>query len=132
MRVVLDTNVLVSALINPYGKPAAVLNAIFSRLVFTCFDARIIDEYERVLSRPRFQFKRDDIRSVLDFFLREGSFVNPEPVSIELPDLSDLCFVEVARASGAPIVTGNAKHFPQDLVIVISPAMLIESIHKRD
>jgi len=64
MRIVLDTNVLVSALINPYGKPAAVLNAILSRLVFLCYDARIIDEYERVLRRRRFQFTNDDICSL--------------------------------------------------------------------
>lgn len=131
MRIVLDTNVLVSALINPYGKPAAVLNAILSRFVVPCYDARMIDEYERVLRRPRFQFSNDDIRSLLDFFLRVGSFGSPEPVSIKLPDLSDLPFVEVARASGAPIVTGNAKHFPENLARVMSPAMLLDVIHKR-
>lgn len=132
MRIVLDTNVLVSALINPYGKPAAVLNAILSRFVVPCYDARMIDEYERVLRRPRFQFSNDDIRSLLDFFLREGSFVSPEPVFIKLPDLYDLPFVEVARASDAPIVTGNAKHFPENLVKVMSSAMLVDAIHKRD
>ncbi len=132
MRIVLDTNVLVSALINPYGKPAAVLNAILSRLVFPCYDARIINEYERVLRRRRFQFTNDDICSLLDFFLKEGSFVTPEPVSIQLPDLSDLPFIEVARASHAPIVTGNAKHFPPNFVTVMSPVILVETIHKRD
>ena len=132
MRIVLDTNVLVSSLINPYGMPATVLNAVLSKFISPCFDARIINEYERVLRRPRFQFKNDDIRSLLDFFLREGYFVSPEPVHLQLPDLSDLVFIEVARASDAPIVTGNAKHFPEDFVKVLSPAMLLETIHIRD
>ncbi len=56
MKIVVDTNVLVAALINPYGSPAGVLNCILSNRVCPCFDARIIDEYERVLQRPRFGF----------------------------------------------------------------------------
>ena len=95
-----------------------------------CFDARIIDEYERVLRRPRFGFRSDDIRGLLDFFVRVGFLVAPEPVSLEIPDLSDLPFVEVSRATNSPIVTGNPKHFPADFVTVLSPAALLEIIHR--
>ena len=131
MKIVVDTNVLVASLINPHGSPAGVLNCILSSRVLPCFDARIIDEYERVLQRPRFGFRSDDIRSLLDFFVRVGFFVTPEPVSLELPDLSDLPFVEVSRATNSPIVTGNAKHFPADFITVLSPAALIEIVHRR-
>jgi len=130
MKIVVDTNVLVAALLNPYGSPAGVLNCILSNRVLPCFDARIIDEYERVLRRPRFGFRSDDIRGLLDFFVRVGFLVAPEPVSLELPDLSDLPFVEVSRATNSPIVTGNPKHFPSDFVTVLSPAALLEIIHR--
>ncbi|PNQ05653.1 twitching motility protein PilT [Mesotoga sp. SC_NapDC3] len=129
MKIVVDTNVLVAALINPHGSRAGVLNCILSSRVYPCFDARIIDEYERVLQRPRFGFRSDDIRALLNFFVRVGFFVTPEPVSLELPDLSDLPFVEVSRATNSPIVTGNAKHFPADFVTVLSPAALLEIVH---
>ncbi|PNE18170.1 twitching motility protein PilT [Mesotoga sp. Brook.08.YT.4.2.5.1] len=131
MKIVVDTNVLVASLINPHGSPAGVLNCILSSRVLPCFDARIIDEYERVLQRPRFGFRSDDVRALLDFFVRVGFFVTPEPVSLELPDLSDLPFVEVSRATNSPIVTGNAKHFPADFITVLSPAALIEIVHRR-
>jgi len=131
MKIVVDTNVLVAALINPYGSPAGVLNCILSNRVYPCFDARIIDEYERVLLRPRFRFRSDDVRALLDFFVRAGFLVTPEPVSLELPDLSDLPFVEVSRATNSPIVTGNAKHFPSNLVTVLSPTALLEIVHGR-
>ncbi|HDP77250.1 MAG TPA: putative toxin-antitoxin system toxin component, PIN family [Mesotoga infera] len=131
MKIVVDTNVLVAALINPYGSPAGVLNFILSNRVLPCFDARIIDEYERVLRRPRFGFRSDDIRALLDFFVRVGFLVTPEPVTLELPDLSHLPFVEVSRATNSPIVTGNAKHFPADFVTVLSPAALLEIVHRR-
>ena len=126
-----DTNVLVAALINPYGSPAGFLNCILSNRVCPCFDARIIDEYERVLQRPRFGFRSDDIRGLLDFFVKVGFLVTSEPVSLELPDLSDLPFVEVSRATNSPIITGNAKHFPADFVTVLSPAALLEIVHRR-
>lgn len=131
MKIVVDTNVLVAALINPHGSPAGVLNCVFSNLVYPCFDARIIDEYERVLQRPRFRFRSDDVRALLDFFVRAGFPVTPEPVSLELPDPSDLPFVEVARATDSPIVTGNVRHFPSNFVTVLSPAALLEIVHRR-
>ena len=129
MKIVADTNVLVAALINPYGSPAGVLNCILSSRVYPCFDARIIDEYERVLQRPRFGFRSDDIRSLLDFFVRVGFFLTPEPVSLELPELSDLPLVEVSRATNSPIVTRNAKHFSANFVTVLSPAALLQILN---
>ena len=81
MKIVVDTNVLVASLINPHGSPAGVLNCILSSRVYPCFDARIIDQYERVLQRPRFGFRSDDIRALLDFFVRVGFFCD-SPTSL--------------------------------------------------
>ncbi len=88
---------LLAALINPHGSPAGVLNCVFSNLVYPCFDARIIDEYERVLQRPRFRFRSDDVRALFRISLSAGFPCNLNLSLWGLPDPSDLPFV-AARA----------------------------------
>ena len=56
MRIVLDTNVLVSALLSPHGAPAAVLQLVVTGRVVLCFDARVLSEYREVLRREKFDF----------------------------------------------------------------------------
>ena len=56
MKVVLDTNVIVSALLNPEGAPAAVVDLILAGGLEVAFDDRVIEEYREVLLRPRFGF----------------------------------------------------------------------------
>ena len=48
MKVVVDTNVLISGIINPYGKPAKILNLVLERKLVLCVDSRIYNEYEKV------------------------------------------------------------------------------------
>ena len=127
--VVLDTNVLVSALLTPYGPAARVLDAVLAGRLVLVFDDRILREYEEVLGRSRFGFNQQDARVLLDFFRFEGSAVVAPPLKIELPDPDDLMFVEVALAGRADaIVTGNKKHFPAERcggIPVVSPAEVL-------
>jgi predicted nucleic acid-binding protein len=96
VRVVLDTNVLVSGLLSPYGTPARVLDLLTSGLIIPLFDDRIFQEYTDVLARPRFGFAGDDVSTLLAY--------------VRMHD--DLPFLEVAAAAGArAVVTGNARHF---------------------
>lgn len=129
MKVVLDTNVLVSALLTLYGPAARVLDAVLAgRLVLT-FDDRILCKYEEVLGKSRFGFDPQDVKALLDFFRSEGVAVVAPPLKVELPDPDDVMFVEVALADGADaIVTGNKKHFPTECcggILVVSPTELL-------
>jgi predicted nucleic acid-binding protein len=54
MRVVVDTNVLVSGVINPHGTPGRVVDSIVSQAFAVLFDDRILSEYRDVLLRPMF------------------------------------------------------------------------------
>ncbi len=126
MNIVLDTNVLVSGLLNPSGKPAAVLNHMLSGRIVLCFDSRIIDEYERVLLRPAFRFREEDVRNLLIYLQHTGVVITPKPISHELSDPYDRPFMEVAVAADCPIVTGNSKHFPKDFVSILSPSEFLE------
>lgn len=129
MKVVLDTNVLVSTLLTPYGPSARVLDAILAGILIPVFDDRILREYEEVLGRSRFGFDAKDVKALLDFFRFEGVAVTAPPLHIELPDPDDVMFVEGASAGAADIVvTGNKKHFPAEQccdIRVVSPAELL-------
>ncbi|MGB9868299.1 MAG: putative toxin-antitoxin system toxin component, PIN family [Bacillota bacterium] len=129
MKIVLDTNVLVSALLAPHGPAARILDAVLTGRLDLVFDDRILHEYEEVLRRERFGFAAEDVKALLDFTRSEGQAVVAPPLKVALPDLDDLMFVEVAVAGGADaIVTGNKKHFPAGCyggVPVMSPAEVL-------
>ncbi|MCG0276699.1 MAG: putative toxin-antitoxin system toxin component, PIN family [Thermosediminibacteraceae bacterium] len=129
MKVVLDTNVLVSALLTPHGPAARVLDAVLAGQLSLVFDDRILYEYEEVLRRERFGFAQEDVKALLDFIRSEGLGVVAPPLRIALPDPDDLMFVEVAVAGRADaIVTGNKKHFPEGCcggIPVMSPAEIL-------
>ncbi len=113
MKIVLDTNVLVSALIRPASIPARALDLVVARQVAIALDHRIFAEYHAVLLRPEFSLPRDRVADVLDFFWRCGELVQAEPLSLRLPDPNDAMFVEVALAARVDaLVTGNVRHFP--------------------
>lgn len=58
MNAVLDTNILVSALLTPAGSCAQILDLIRDEVVQAYLDARVFAEYEDVLLDPRFPFTR--------------------------------------------------------------------------
>lgn len=130
MRIVMDTNVLVSALLSPNGSPARVLALVMDGKVELCVDVRIFAEYEEVLNRSRFKFRRESIDKVLLFIKHETQWLMPTPVDIEMPDADDIPFYETALFADAyRLVTGNKVHFPDEDWIVL-PAKFLEEYHK--
>jgi uncharacterized protein len=129
MRVVIDTNVLVSALLSPHGPPAQLLRLALQGELVTLFDERILAEYREVLERPRFGFDAADVDDVLEGIEWTGELVHARPLAIELPDPFDLPFLEVAVSGAADtLVTGNQRHFRpvkgSHEVTLLSPAEL--------
>ena len=115
MNIVLDTNVLVSALWSPDGKPGTVVHAAIARRFTLCYDHRILDEYQRVLRRAKFGFSEWEVNYLLEPLVKYGISVVPEPLpQISFVDESDRKFFEVAKYCCAPLVTGNARHYPAD------------------
>ena len=127
MRVVIDTNVLVSALLKPHSKPATILNMVIAGQIVPCFDARIFNEYERVLVREKFGFDPLLVEIFLRYLKQQGIFVTPKPLDAKFPDPYDLPFYEVAVSADAIIITGNKKHFPVDDVEVFLPDEFLRS-----
>lgn len=127
MRVVIDTNVIVSGILNPHGSPGRIVNALLSEAITVLHDDRILSEYREVLLRPTFGFSSSDVDVLLDFVESSGEHVSAEPLALILPDPNDLPFLEVAASGSADaLITGNIKHFKprrgQHSVLVTTPA----------
>jgi putative PIN family toxin of toxin-antitoxin system len=126
---VIDTNVLVSALLSSHDDAATVLvvGKIFSGEVITLFSDEIIKEYNEVLRRKKFHFSEDTVRMLLQTIEKFGERVEPAPTGEKLPDMKDLPFYEVVvekQADDAYLVTGNRKHFPAKPFIVTAKEFL--------
>ena len=134
MRIVLDTNVLVSGLLSPFGSPGDIVRLITTGTVRVCYDARILGEYRQVLLRPAFSFSQVQIESVLAQLEADGDLVTAGPLPEGLPDLDDEVFLAVALASQARcLVTGNLRHYPASRrqgVRVVSPKNFLELYRK--
>lgn len=118
MKIVLDTNVLISALLNPDRSPAIILGLIINGKIKLLYDNRILSEYIDVLYRKKFKFKPEWIEPVIDFIRTEGELIIADPVSASFRDIDDKKFYEVAKTAEAEyIITGNTNHFPDDDII---------------
>lgn len=134
MRIVLDTNVLVSGLLSPQGPPGRIVALVAAGELTVCHDARILVEYADVLHRQRFGFTPARVDLLLHQVLAEGERTTALPLELALPDADDEPFLEVALAAGCSLVTGNLRHFPADRrggARVLSPAELLEEIRQR-
>ena len=135
MRIVLDTNVLVSAMMSGSGAPYFVLQLVHQRAVTLLADSRILAEYYEVTARAHFDFDQQERLLQLDVLANIAEPVIASPLRVTLPDLDDRIFVEVALAGNADaIVTGNARHFiPRkgDLgVKVLTPRQLVDRLRR--
>ena len=111
MRIVLDTNVLVSALLRDASVPAQVVDLWFAGDVDLVVDSRIVAEYREVLRRPEFSFDAHDVDALLAMVDRAERVV-AAPLPVTLPDPSDAPFLEVAAAAAVDaLVTGKVRHF---------------------
>ncbi|MDY6822336.1 MAG: putative toxin-antitoxin system toxin component, PIN family [Thermodesulfobacteriota bacterium] len=130
MKIVLDTNVLVSGLLSPYGPAGEIVRLVSAGVLHVLYDARIFLEYRDVLSRPKFQFDMQQVNPFLDFMQQTGQVVAGAPLTQRLPDPDDEPFLEIALAAHAAcLITGNKKHFPKPArqnTPVFSPSEFIE------
>jgi putative PIN family toxin of toxin-antitoxin system len=131
MKIVLDTNIVVSGLLQSQGNPAQVLTLALAGAVQTCHDERILAEYAEVLARPRFKFDPKRVREVLNKIETDGLAVDASQQSnLDLPDVDDEPFLAVALAASADfLVTGNLSDYPPNKrrgCPVVSPAAFME------
>ncbi len=99
IRVVLDTNVIVSALLQPLGPPAAVFLLVAGGAVQLCISGSVYAEYEEVIRRPRLARDEEVIAATLQTVREKGFWVRPTETIKACSDSDDDIFLECAHAA---------------------------------
>ena len=126
---VIDTNVLVSALLSKSDTAAAVeiYKKIMTGDLVPLYSQAILREYDEVLHRPRFGFADNLVSDLLYAIFNRGILIDVSTEGIILNDMGDVPFYAVVMAErdkDAYLVTGNIKHFPKETFIVTPREML--------
>ena len=125
---VIDTNVLVSALItkNPEAATAKVVRLLLEQEFVPLYDADIIAEYEDVLHRSKFPILKETAEALISFIIENGIESSRVNFAESMQDEDDRVFYEVSLSQeDSFLVTGNLKHYPTS-PRVITPAQFLE------
>lgn len=129
---VIDTNVFVSALWTKNDQSATfrVTKLLQQGKFLALYNEEILAEYEEVLSRPKFNFPKEAIVTIIAYVKEYGIHSDRVPYNEKMPDEDDRVFYEVALSKDdAYLVTGNQKHFPV-APIVVTPAEMLKILEK--
>lgn len=130
---VIDTNVLVSAMLKYQSVPWQVINEVLLGDIIPLLSDEIIAEYREVLAREKFRFNQEAVSILIDGIIERGIFIDALPVEEIIPDPKDVVFYEVAmegqlRFDNSFLVTGNIKHFPMK-TFVVTPKEMLDIMH---
>ena len=126
---VIDTNVLVSALLKWNSIPGQVVQQTYAHEIIPVFNDSILQEYKEVLSREKFHFPKETVEFLLSRLKTIGEgMTTVESLVGNFPDPKDVVFFEVTmeknKTDDAFLVTGNLKHFPKHPKVVTPAEML--------
>lgn len=127
---VIDTNVLVSAMLKWDSVPGNIMELVFTGCIVPVVNEEIVTEYREVLKRPKFHLTDGIISDVLENIERRAVYIDMvmSAVQEEVPDPKDQVFYEIVieerKTEDAYLVTGNLKHFPKKTFIVTPREML--------
>ncbi len=136
LKVVIDTNVLVSALLKPDSVPDLILSLVLEGEIILCLSEPIATEYEEVLRREKFKkLNQRKVRELLSRLRSQAQWVEPKiHLQVTLADPEDSKFLECAEEAGANfLVTGNVKHFPAGKfkkTLILNPAQFLSVMAK--
>jgi putative PIN family toxin of toxin-antitoxin system len=130
IRVVLDTNVVVSAMLRSGGLPEAVFNLAMGGETQCCISEPIVAEYEDVLRRPRLAIDPGKVAVAMARIRAVSSMVQPAVRVTAARDPDDNVFLECAEAAQAHyLVTGNGRHFPERWkeTLIVAPRQFMDA-----
>ncbi|MEO5968781.1 MAG: putative toxin-antitoxin system toxin component, PIN family [Bdellovibrionia bacterium] len=125
-RVVLDTNVLLTAGFKENSIPAEIVKMIILKEIQALNCPGIVEEYKEVFSRARFK-KWKFPPPWFEIFLAQSTSLDCDPPSWPLmgPDPDDLLFLSFAHQQGAILISENMKDYPAEIrqgTIVMDPS----------
>lgn len=114
LRLVLDTNIVVSAALRPEGLQRTVVLLAITKPARLYISPAILSEYREVLSRPEFQIRKGLREQLLKLIRKRAHSLVPARCLQVTSDPGDNIFLECADAARADyLVTGNVRHFPR-------------------
>ena len=127
-RVVLDTNVIVSAALTSTGNPAKLIELVSDGEIVLYYSKEMLEEYEDVFSREKLGFSLEAQRAAISMITEKGILVTPVKSDTPFSDMDDLIFFDTAKAADAYLITGNTKHYPTEAFIK-TPAQFLGLIN---
>jgi putative PIN family toxin of toxin-antitoxin system len=136
LRLVVDTNILVSAALKPDGLQRTTLRLAMTKPSRLYISEAILEEYRAVLARPELRIRKGIQQQMLQLIRNHFYLVHPLRTLRVAPDPDDNKFLECADIARADyLVTGNQRHFPRfwkktaviasrDFVDIVAPHLL--------
>ena len=132
---VIDTNVVVSSLLNPNSVPGTIMKFVATGMIVPFVNDEILNEYIEVIARKEFKFKKEVIEGTLSLFQEQSIKVDRTTANEQFIDKKDVVFYEITltgrKNTNAYLVTGNLKHFPKK-PFVVSPREMLTIIEEED
>ncbi len=135
LRLVIDTNILVSAALKPDGLPRTVFVLVITKPARLYITETVLAEYREVLSRPELKIRKGLREQLLQLVKNRARMVIPVHTLQVAKDPGDDKFLECAEAARADyLITGNQRHFPKfwkkmipsrDFVSVVAPHLIL-------
>ena len=114
LRLVIDTNLLISAALKPEGLQRTALILAVTKPALFYVSHPILKEYADVLSRPELAIRKGIRQQLLQLVKNHSHLVTPSRRLEVCTDRDDNVFIECADAARADyLITGNQKHFPR-------------------
>jgi putative PIN family toxin of toxin-antitoxin system len=114
LRIVLDTNIVVSAALRPYGLQRTVFLLALTKPARMYVSQEILVEYSNVLGRPALRITKGRQQQLLQLVRNRAHLVHPRYKLEVTSDPGDNKFLECADAARADyLITGNQRHFPR-------------------
>jgi putative PIN family toxin of toxin-antitoxin system len=113
IRVVLDTNILFSAVFKSTGTQAMLIRLIVDNQIIPCVSPATLSDYYEVLARPILHHRATEVENILNLLTGIALLVFPTTSATAASHPDDNCFLECAEAAAADyLITGNKRHFP--------------------
>ena len=132
---VIDTNVVVSSMLNPNSVPGTIMKFVATGLIVPFINDEILNEYIEVISREEFSFKKEVIEGTLHLFQEQALKVDRTTAEEQFVDKKDIVFYEITltgrKNTNALLVTGNLKK-KKKKPFVVSPREMLTIIEEQD
>lgn len=131
---VIDTNVIVSALLSKTSNPGKIISYIEQGIITPAYDSSILDEYVEVLQREKFPFSEEEVTNIVNLFKEKGFVLNQTITDKSFDDKTDIKFYQIVLTANkvklSYLVTGNLKHFPKE-IFVVNPTQMVSIIESN-